>query len=87
MRALCALTILHPGSEGQAKLTKALDTLYHEYWFEHRKTNEKDVLAEILGRVLGKEDSVRGRWFPIFLFTCWGEECRELIGGVLISWP
>lgn len=68
MRALCALTVLH-GSEGQGKLTKALDTLYHEYWFEHKKTNEKDVLAEILGRVLGKEDSAKGRWLP-GVFPC-----------------
>jgi 2-hydroxychromene-2-carboxylate isomerase len=61
MRALCALTLLD--NEGQGKLTKALDALYHEYWFEHKKTNEKEVLAEILGRVLGKEDSGKGRSF------------------------
>jgi hypothetical protein len=66
MRALCALTILYPGSEGQGKLTRALDTLYHEYWCEHKKTNDKDVLAQILGRVLGKEDSGKGRWLPSF---------------------
>jgi hypothetical protein len=64
MRALCALTVLHPGSEGQGELTKALDALYHEYWCKHKKTNEKEVLAEILGRVLGKEDSAKGRWLP-----------------------
>ncbi len=61
MRALCALTILH---EGQEKLTKALDVLYHEYWYEHKKTNEKEVLAEILRRVLGKEDGEKGEWLP-----------------------
>jgi 2-hydroxychromene-2-carboxylate isomerase len=64
MRALCALTVLH---EGQAKLIKTLDVLYHDYWVEHKKTNEKNVLAEILGRVLGKEDSEKGRWFSAFL--------------------
>jgi 2-hydroxychromene-2-carboxylate isomerase len=61
MRALCALTILYPGSEGQGKLMKALDVLYHDYWVAHKKTNEKEVLAEILGRVLGKDDSAKGR--------------------------
>jgi 2-hydroxychromene-2-carboxylate isomerase len=66
MRALCALTVLH---EGQAKLIKTLDVLYHDYWVEHKKTNEKNVLAEILGRVLGKEDSEKGRWFSAFLLV------------------
>lgn len=61
MRALCALTILYEGNEGQDKLMKALDALYHDYWFEHKKTNEKDVLAEILSSVLGDEDSKKGR--------------------------
>ncbi len=61
MRALCALTVLYQGSEGQEKLTKALDALYHEYWVEHKKTNEKEVLAEILGTVLGESDSSKGR--------------------------
>jgi hypothetical protein len=64
MRTLCALTILYPGSQGQGKLVKALDALYHAYWVEHKKTNEKEVLAEILGKVLGEEDAGKGRWLP-----------------------
>jgi 2-hydroxychromene-2-carboxylate isomerase len=60
MRALCALTLLYPGNEEQEKLTKVLDVLYYEYWCEHKKTNEKEVLAEILTRVLGEGDSRRG---------------------------
>jgi 2-hydroxychromene-2-carboxylate isomerase len=64
MRALCALTILYSGKEGQAKLINALDSLYHAYWVEHKKTNEKEVLAEILGKVLGEEDAGKGKWLP-----------------------
>jgi hypothetical protein len=60
MRALCALTVLHPGKEGQPILTKCLDVLYHAYWVEHRKTNEKEVLTEILNGVLGVEDTKKG---------------------------
>jgi hypothetical protein len=60
MRALCALTLLHPGKEGQRPLTKALDELYGEFWVKHKKTNEKDVLAEVLGKVLGKEETEKG---------------------------
>ena len=41
-----------------------MDVLYHEYWYEHKKTNEKEVLAEILRRVLGKEDGEKGEWLP-----------------------
>ena len=62
MRALCALTVLYSGSEGQEKLKKALDALYHEYWCEHKKTYEKEVLAEVLTRVLGEVDTKKGRW-------------------------
>ena len=63
MRALCALTLLHPGKEGQGPLTKALDELYREYWVNHKKTNEKAVLAEVLGKVLGKEETEKSM-FP-----------------------
>jgi len=62
MRALCALTVLYSGSEGQEKLTQALDVLYYDYWYEHKKTNEKEVLEEVLTRVLGDEDAKKGRW-------------------------
>jgi 2-hydroxychromene-2-carboxylate isomerase len=64
MRALCALTLLHPGKEGQGPLTKALDELYREFWVNHKKTNEKDVLAEVLGKVLGKEETEKS------MFSC-----------------
>lgn len=60
MRALCALTVLHPGEEGQKPLTKCLDALYNAFWVEHKKTNEKDVLAEVLSNVLGKEEAGKG---------------------------
>ncbi len=60
MRSLCALTILHPGKEGQGILTKTLDTLFKAYWVEHRKTHEKDVLSELLGEVLGREEGGKG---------------------------
>lgn len=62
MRALCALTVLHPGEEGQKPLTKCLDALYHEFWVNHKKTNEKEVLAEVLGSVLGKEETAKGEF-------------------------
>lgn len=64
MRALCALVVLYPGQEGQEKLIKALDVLYPEYWVEHKKTKEKDVLAGILERVLGKDDCAKGEKIP-----------------------
>ncbi|KAH7336385.1 thioredoxin-like protein [Rhexocercosporidium sp. MPI-PUGE-AT-0058] len=57
MRALCALTVLHPGKEGQEVLTKALDALFEASWVQHRKTNEKEVLEDVLVGVLGKEEA------------------------------
>lgn len=59
MRALCALTILHPGEEGQRRLTKCLDALCREFWVNHKKTNEKETLAEVLSNVLGKEETAK----------------------------
>ncbi|PMD35469.1 HCCA isomerase/glutathione S-transferase kappa [Hyaloscypha variabilis F] len=73
MRALCALTLLYPGNEEQEKLTKVLDVLYHEYWCEHKKTNEKEVLAELLTRVLGEGDSRK-------VMEMAGKEGKELLG-------
>jgi 2-hydroxychromene-2-carboxylate isomerase len=67
MRALCALTVLHPGEEGQEPLTKCLDSLYYAFWVEHKKTNEKEVLAEVLSSVLGKEETEKGEWFWFYL--------------------
>jgi 2-hydroxychromene-2-carboxylate isomerase len=61
MRALCALTILHPGQDGQKPLTECLDSLYHAFWVEHKKTNEKEVLTEVLSDVLGKEEAGKGK--------------------------
>jgi 2-hydroxychromene-2-carboxylate isomerase len=63
MRTLCALTALHPGEEGQKPLTRCLDALYEAYWVEHKKTNEKDVLDEVLSSVLGKEEAAKGELF------------------------
>jgi 2-hydroxychromene-2-carboxylate isomerase len=65
MRALCALTVLHPGKGGQGLLIAMLDELYKAFWVEHRKTNEKDVLAEILEKVLGPDDTKRGMFLPV----------------------
>ncbi|PMD65251.1 HCCA isomerase/glutathione S-transferase kappa [Hyaloscypha bicolor E] len=73
MRTLCALTILYPGSQGQGKLMKALDALYPAYWVEHKKTNEREVLAEILGKVLGEEDAGKAMKMA-------GKEGKELLG-------
>lgn len=64
MRALCALTVLHQGKEGQGVLCKALDALYEAYWVNHRKTNEKDVLVEVLNGVLGEEECGKGVLCP-----------------------
>lgn len=62
MRSLCALTVLHGGMEGQEKLIKCLDALYHAYWVGHKPTIQKEVLAEILSGVLGAEEAKKG-WF------------------------
>jgi len=68
MRALCALTVLNE-KDGQDKLVKALDELYWEYWVNHKKTNEKDILAEVLGKVLGSEETRKGK-------ICFDHDCR-----------
>ena len=60
MRALCALTVLHPGPEGQKPLIACLDALYRAFWVEHKKTNEKEVLAQVLSDVLGEEETEKG---------------------------
>lgn len=60
MRCMCALTVLHPGKEGQGILIKCLDRLFEAYWVEHVKTFEKDVLSGILREVLGEEESGKG---------------------------
>lgn len=60
MRALCAVTLLHPVQEGQAVLIRCLDALFHAFWVEHRKTNEKDVLAMVLDGILGSEQTAKG---------------------------
>ncbi|KAH6711121.1 thioredoxin-like protein [Leptodontidium sp. MPI-SDFR-AT-0119] len=57
MRAVCALTVLHPGKEGQGILCEVLDALFKSSWVERRKTNEKEVLEEVLGGVLGREEA------------------------------
>jgi 2-hydroxychromene-2-carboxylate isomerase len=67
MRALCALTILHPGAEGQELLAKCLDVLFPAYWKEHRNTIDKDVLVGILSGVLGKEETAEGAYLCVVL--------------------
>ncbi len=65
MRALCALTVLYPGEDGQVILCKALDALYKAYWVDHRKTYEKDVLVEVLVESLGEEATGKGMLISI----------------------
>lgn len=69
MRAVCALTVLHPGKEGQGILCEVLDALFKSSWVERRKTNEKEVLEEVLGGVLGREEAGKGM-LSISLHTC-----------------
>ena len=66
MRALCALTILHPGEEGQKRLVSCLDVFYPAYWVENKKTIDKDILSAELTRVLGSEDAAKGRFLSFF---------------------
>lgn len=60
MRALCAVTILKAGEKDQRSLIACLDALFAAYWVDGKKTNEKDILAEELTRVLGAEDAGKG---------------------------
>jgi len=73
MRALCALTILHPGPEGQEPLIKCLNALYQAYWVEHQKTQEKEVLVEVLTSVLGAEETAK-------ILEMVPKEGKELLG-------
>jgi len=63
MRALCALTVLRPGKEGQGVLCACLDELYKAFWVEHKKTSEADVLKGVLVGVLGEEETEKGNLF------------------------
>ena len=60
MRALCALTVLYPGEEGQVILTKALDELFESFWKYHMPSHEERVLAEILGNIIGEGKTREG---------------------------
>jgi len=73
MRALCALTILHPETSPQPILTKALDTLFREFWVNQKKTNEKPILEEVLKSVLGEGETKK-------LMEMAGKEGKELLG-------
>jgi 2-hydroxychromene-2-carboxylate isomerase len=59
MRALCAVTL---GPAGQERLVACLETLLRAYWVEGKRTDERSVLAEELGRVLGAEETAKGAW-------------------------
>lgn len=69
MRCLCALTVLHPGKEGQGILIKCLDRLYKAYWVEHVKTYEKDVLSELMREILGEEEGGKGMFNLSIFFS------------------
>ncbi|TVY85046.1 Glutathione S-transferase kappa [Lachnellula suecica] len=56
MRTLCALTILKPG---QGPLVECLDALFEAFWVRHEKTNEKEVMAGVLTKVLGQETATK----------------------------
>jgi 2-hydroxychromene-2-carboxylate isomerase len=73
MRALCALTLLHPEQSPQPILTKALDTLFHEFWVNQKKTHEKPVLEEVLKGVLGDAETQK-------VMEMAGNEGKELLG-------
>lgn len=62
MRALCALTVLHPGAQGQDVLIRCLDTLFHACWVEQKATNKNDVLASVLTSVLGADETAKREW-------------------------
>lgn len=49
-RALCYISQKHP-----QHLTAALDALYHAFWVETKTIGKPEVIAEALGKVLGKE--------------------------------
>lgn len=64
MRAICAAVAdadaggesspPSPGSPAaQALLTRALDAFYDAYWVQGRVITDKDVIADVLGTVLG----------------------------------
>ncbi|TVY47337.1 Glutathione S-transferase kappa [Lachnellula occidentalis] len=72
MRALCALTVLESES-GQEALVKCLDALFEAYWVRHERIVERDVLARVLGEVLGEE---RGRK----VLEMAGKEGKEVLG-------
>lgn len=72
MRALCAITVLYPGNEGQEILIKLLDELLNAFWVEHKKVYEKDVLVEVLEQVIGSEETGKGWFLLIFLFVVVG---------------
>lgn len=72
MRAMCALTVMHPGKEGQEVLCKALDKLFEAYWVNCQNTSEKDVLTEVLESVLGKEEAGKGKHFIFFFIWLTG---------------
>ncbi|CZS89660.1 related to glutahione s-transferase subunit 13 [Rhynchosporium agropyri] len=73
MRALCALTVLHPGKGGQAVFTMTLDRLFEAYWVEHKKIYEKGALGEVLESVLGKEEAEK-------IMAMAGKEGKEILG-------
>lgn len=60
MRAMCAITVLYPGVEGQKVLIKCLERLFRAAWVEHQKTQEKEVLEELLTSVLGPDETAKG---------------------------
>lgn len=75
MRSLCALTLLHPGKEGQGILIKALDALFEAFWISQKSTHERDVLEEILGVVLGREEAQKGKSSSLYLVSWRRKRC------------
>lgn len=71
MRALCVLTVVKPGKEGQDLLIKVLDVLFPSYWVEGKRTFEKDVLNSILRQVLGEKLAGDGTFSPGEIERIW----------------
>ena len=70
MRALCALSVLRAGEEGQKSMVSCLDALFAAYWVEGKNTIDKAILAEELTRVLGAEDTGKSEWHLLFPREC-----------------
>lgn len=47
------------GADKQQRLARTLDALYHDFWVEHREAHKPEVMAPLLGRVLGADEAAK----------------------------